>query len=244
VNPGTDTEGREPPEPGMARDATRFRAPEYLAGRIERLLLQPGWEPAAAAAPVPRASRLRRLARRLVPVSGWIAAAAMASLLVAIRLPQAPAPLGPDEAFIDSHARSLLTDHAIDVPSSDRHTVKPWFRGRLDFSPPVVDLGGAGFELLGGRIDYVQRQRVAVLVYRRRQHLIDVFVWPRGRLAGAGAGARGGPVPDVPDRGYRTVRWDAEGMSFVAVADIDRDELAQLGSAFRSALASPAAPSP
>jgi anti-sigma factor RsiW len=131
--------------------------------------------------------------------------------------------LGPDvaplaEQVLAAHSRSLLANHITDVASSDQHTVKPWFNGRLDFSPPVRDLTSAGFPLVGGRLDYLEGHVVAALVYRHRQHFINVFVWPAA-----------GQVQVAPERierrGYYLTRWTQEGMSFWAVSDLNAEEL-------------------
>jgi anti-sigma factor RsiW len=129
---------------------------------------------------------------------------------------------------VGNHARALLTDHAFDVASSDQHTVKPWFAGKLDFSPPVRDLGADGFPLIGGRLDYLDHTRVAVLAYRKRQHEIDVFVWP----VGSGVSAVSGLTRSR--RGYNVVRWSEGGMNFCAVSDVEPDDLQHLKDLIRT----------
>ena len=115
-----------------------------------------------------------------------------------------------------SHVRSVLANRSYDVASSDQHTVKPWLSARLAFSPPVADLSASGFELVGGRLDYIGAQPVAVLVYKRRAHLIDVFVWP--------VEARKAEQTSTRD-GFNIERFARNGMSFWLVSDLNREEL-------------------
>jgi anti-sigma factor RsiW len=124
-----------------------------------------------------------------------------------------------DAELVASHVRGLMVAHLTDVPSSDQHTVKPWFQGKLSYSPVVKDLSAEGFPLLGGRLDFVSDRPVAAIVYRRNGHLIDVFQWPEG----------GGGGPEVARReGFHIVRWKADGMRFAAVSDLNEEELRQL----------------
>lgn len=118
-----------------------------------------------------------------------------------------------------SHVRATLSSRLYDVASSDQHTVKPWLSARLAFSPPVADLSASDFELVGGRLDYIGAQPVAVLVYKRRQHLIDVFVWP--------AEAQKAEQTLTRD-GFNIERFARNGMSFWIVSDLNRDELGDL----------------
>ena len=126
--------------------------------------------------------------------------------------------------LLTSHVRSLMPGHLTDVASNDQHNVKPWFNGRLDYSPPVYDLSAAGFPLVGGRVDYVGNRTVAVLVYQRRQHLISVYVWPSA--ADIDGGAEHTPVQTR--QGYHMLSWTSGGMTRWAISDLNEVELAEL----------------
>ncbi len=129
-----------------------------------------------------------------------------------------------DEA-VSEHVRSLQASHLMDVASTDQHTVKPWFTGRLDFSPPVVDLADVGYPLAGGRLDHIEGRSAAALVFRRRQHFINVFIWP-----GNGGGVAG---RREQASGYNTSTWSEGGLNFMAVSEIPAVELEQFVGAFR-----------
>jgi anti-sigma factor RsiW len=146
-------------------------------------------------------------------VFGTAMAACIALLVIA------PAQRDLLDDVISSHVRALQPGHLEDVVSTDQHTVKPWFDGRVDFAPPVKDLAAKQFPLLGGRLDYLDDRPVAALVYGSDKHLIDLYVWPSG-------GNDVAPSPRAAARnGYNTVRWRENGMDFWAVSDLEPAKL-------------------
>jgi anti-sigma factor RsiW len=123
--------------------------------------------------------------------------------------------------IVSAHARSLLQESPVQVASSQSHTVKPWFNGRIEFAPSVKDLTDRGYPLVGGRVDFVGGQRVAALVYKRRLHVINVFIWP------STGDATPGPMPTAV-QGYNALAWSAGGLSYWAISDLNARELAEL----------------
>jgi len=126
------------------------------------------------------------------------------------------------DAVIASHISALMVDHATDVKSSDSHTVKPWFNGRLDFSPPVKDLSAHGFKLIGGRLDYLQGQTVAAMVYQRRAHIINAFIFKNKDVA-----LTTNPI-SMQRHGFNLVYWQQAGLNFWLISDLNLKELHQL----------------
>jgi anti-sigma factor RsiW len=161
--------------------------------------------------------RRARPARRRRP---WLVGSGLATAIAAALLALAVIPPKGQDAereVVDSHVRSLMAGHLLDVPSSDHHTVKPWFQGRLNFSPAVPDLSAQGFKLAGGRVDVIHGELAAVIVYQRRLHIINLSITP-------GAG------PDEPLRasalgGFHILRWQSDGMLYWAVSDLNEAEL-------------------
>lgn len=182
-----------------------FRAPPSLAMRIGSTL--------------PRETSFRaRSPRRLGFVGSALGGALAGVILTLGATHMAPAPDPLIAAVVGSHVRSMMADHLTDVPTSDRHTVKPWLSARLDLSPVVKDLGAEGYPLVGGRLDYIDGRRAAAIVYRRAQHVINLFVFVSGgRLDAA-------PKQEARD-GFNIVRWRMGGLDYVAVSDVEATQL-------------------
>ena len=190
----------------VRNELATYRAPDTLRMRVRDAVRE--------AAPTVSPSR--------APLWNWLAVAAAVVVTVIgtwkVASDRAASAALTDE-LLAAHVRSLLPGHLTDVPSSDQHTVKPWFDGKLDFSPPVADEAAAGFPLVGGRLDYVGGRLVAALVYARRLHRINVFVWPGPAAPLSGAASR------AERNGYHLVRWAEAGMVFWAVSDLNPSEL-------------------
>jgi anti-sigma factor RsiW len=188
----------------LRADSLYYRPPRQLQDRIQ-----------AALRSQPRSRRV-----------SWPMFAIAASLLLAgifvdrlVRVASRPAPQSlVAQEVLDSHLRSLMPGHLADVQSSDRHTVKPWFSGKLDFSPPVVDFAQQGFPLTGGRLDSVNGRTVAVLVYQHRQHVINAYVWQS-------AGSANSPVTATALQGYNILHWTHAGLEWWLASDLNSQEL-------------------
>ena len=196
----------------------REKAPAPLRQRIldditaHRATKQPGW-----------ISTIRQaLQFRWMPVGGGFAAGLLASAVALQLLGNWPLQSAShdalDKEIVASHVRSMMADHLFDVASSNQHTVKPWFLGKLDYSPAVRDLSDNGFPLTGGRLDYIDGRPVAALVYSRGQHAINLYTWP--------AAGESQPYRPSSRLGFNMVEWTQSGMRFWAVSDISPSELA------------------
>jgi anti-sigma factor (TIGR02949 family) len=157
-----------------------------------------------------------------------LCALVVAGIAVTLHRTGEPAPL--IDELVASHVRAQLSGHDIDVISSDQHTVKPWFNGKLDYAPPVEDLAASGFPLAGGRLDYVGHRRVAVLTYRHAKHVIDVYVFPEDDPSA------GKPGPALARDGYALTRWRDDGMMWWAVTDAEPESLMALQAALAARL--------
>jgi anti-sigma factor RsiW len=187
-------------------EVPRFKASPFLKTRIQANIREqksspaktPSWNPIA-----------------LIWTSSSVTIAALVILAIALswtqRIP------GLDEEAIANHVRSLQVNHLMDVASTDQHTVKPWFAGKLDYSPQVVDLTASGYPLIGGRLDVLDHRNVAAIIYQRRKHFINLFIWPsdteslNGRL--------------YNQNGYHALGWTKSGMNYLAVSELGEGEL-------------------
>jgi len=200
----------------MAQASLKDSASAHLRGRIEAALPPPSRV-------VTRRQFLQPSRRSFFggfAVGTALSAAVAASLVFTIFRNDQERTIAKE--VVSAHIRSLQAGHLMDVETSDQHTVKPWFNGKLDVAPPVIDLTAQGFTLLGGRLDYIDGEPVASIVYQRRKHIINLFV--AQRLGAKHAGAKTETI-----QGYNVRHWSEEGLDFWAVSDLAADELDEFG---------------
>jgi anti-sigma factor RsiW len=199
--------------------APRYDAPAHLRAQVLRSLRQ-------TAGPKP-AFRSLPWSARWAPGAWAMAATALLTVSMGwnIMLLRSGKNVGGEVAqeIVASHVRSLIGDHLLDVPSTDQHNVKPWFNGKLDYSPEVKDFAASDFTLIGGRVDYIDHRPIAALVYKRRQHVINLFVWPSSS------------APAAPETisGFNLDAWSNAGMNFCAISDLNQGELRQFADLYQ-----------
>ncbi len=212
-----ELEAQETLRSTIQRAGLRERAPEKLRRNLTTALSATPAETKTATPIRPKSS---------IRPTWWLtlAAAAVFAIVLGSRfLPNLTPGHGGDEmtaAIVDAHLRSLQPGHLEDVISTDQHTVKPWFDGRIDFAPPVHDFVSDGFPLQGGRLDVVRGKTVAVLVYGRRKHIINVFIWPTSE--------RDTSPQQGSQLGYNWIDWRRGGMELVAISDVSAPDLTEL----------------
>jgi anti-sigma factor RsiW len=196
----------------LRSDAVAFRAPRRLRKNI-------------------RAAIRRETRRESFSWLPWISVAAACALLLAglffFQSARSSRSSIVDQVIAD-HVRSLLATHLVDIPSSDQHTVKPWFNGKIDFAPEVHDFASDGFPLAGGRLDYLDGKTVAALVYHRDRHVINLLLSPTKN--------RDTSVATFSRRGYNLVNWTRNGIEYWAVSDLNAEDLGRFSSLIRAAL--------
>jgi anti-sigma factor RsiW len=198
--------------------APYYRAPAHLRESIRDALRQPDM----AEQNVARAAPPRTLPWRMLAMAASVLLTCSLAWNVAEMRSRAPEKEVLAQNILSSHLTSLLGTHLLDVVSSDRHTVKPWFNGKLDFSPEVKDLATDGFPLAGGRIEYLSGRTVAALVYQRRKHIINVFTWPSTQSDAKES--------HFSRNGYNELEWSNGSMTYWAVSDVAETDLQQLKS--------------
>jgi len=191
----------------LGGEGVRYAAPQSLAVRI-----------AATPELASRAANENRLPRWLAP---GLAGAVAASLAMVALLPPSSQSI-VDEQLVSSHVRSLQPGHLTDVQTTNQHIVKPWFNGRIDFAPPVPELADKGFPLAGGRLDSIDGKTVAAIIYHRRLHTVNLYVWP----------AEGGRERAFVRDGFAVREWTRGGLRFAAISDIPAAELEQFEQSF------------
>jgi anti-sigma factor RsiW len=197
---------------GLVREeAPRFQASPFLKTRIRASLREaekPKWK-GKWTYPIPAA----------FPEFGILACIAAIMLVtpIILWLFSSSTSLSLTREAVADHVRSLQANHLMDVASTDQHTVKPWFAGKLDYSPQVIDLTSSGYPLIGGRLDVLDHRDVAAIIYQRRQHHINLFIWPAGSSTVHGQSSE--------QDGFHVIEWAKSGMNYLAVSDLNEKEL-------------------
>jgi anti-sigma factor RsiW len=194
----------------------KYTAPLALRRRIEASLPQPQVQPPS-----------RRAVLRGFAMGSAVSAIAATGLVAIVLRDDDRQRI--DSEIVSAHLRSLQAGHLTDVISTDQHTVKPWFNGKLDVSPPVIDLTAQGFTLIGGRLDYVDARAIGAVVYRRRAHVINLFVAQTSNTE-----HRAAKIETL--QGFNIRRWSDRGLNYWAVSDLGADELTEFGDKFESAM--------
>ena len=202
----------------IAQPAVYYPAPSALRERLKRAI-----QAEAGERETPPNMRISLPWWKRPMVFSGLAAALFLMIGLSVLLLTPHAPHDQIAELVGSHVRSLEADHLLDVKSTDQHTVKPWFAGKLEFSPPVVDLSAEGYPLIGGRLDYLAQQKVAALIYRRNKHVINLFIWP------------GETSSEVSSKqGFNLIRFECKGMICSAVSDLNLGELQQFADLFKA----------
>lgn len=191
----------------------RYDAPEHLRSRVLSSVRK------AAVTPI-------RPAARSFSATAWaLAATVLLAVSVGwnVLLLRSQKTGGVAQEIVSSHVRSLIGNHLLDVPSTDQHNVKPWFNGKLDYAPDVRDFAANGFPLAGGRVDYIDHKPVAALVYKRRQHVINLFIWPSASPLATPDGVNG----------FNLVAWSRTGMNYCSISDLNEAELQQFADLYQ-----------
>ncbi|SRR5260221_12919041 len=212
------TDDRDEFSAQLKQHLPRYPAPPGLESRIRQMIA----EQSRARPSMPWAERLALWWHQWAGVGLGFACGALLSVAVIQFRSEGDA---LEKQLLASHVRSLMVAHLTDVVSSDQHTVKPWFTGKLDYAPPVIDLQAQGFPLVGGRLDYLDGRAVASLVYRHGQHTINVFIRPAREQQSQKVTAL---------QGFHLARWTQGDMQFWAISDVGTDEMGKFVSAFQS----------
>lgn len=221
----------------IRRHATRHAAPETLQAAVRTQLALAAARSPEAVAPAPPPVAATPSSRWRAGWQRWRAgglgfgAGVLCTVMAWPLLSAAWLALAWQPQLVSHHVRALQTGSLVDVVSSDRHTVKPWFQGRIDYAPPVLDLAAEGFPLAGGRVEHLRGEAVATLAYWRERHAIALYVWPNGdRPAG---------VRLASERGFNLAQWADDSMRYAVVSDLERPQLEHFVALWRQRRAQP-----